>query len=188
MSSFHRQHHGRSRPPPDRNWSGYHPPSSTVPQDADPHYLQYFRSQAEQLNRQLSELTQTRNSHCYNHYTPTANIQQMAPAQVSIPSSNHCPRSKTHRNPAREKSKWRFYAVKNRLNGDDEYSSWGQAHPYCWDPKNEYFFQCCFCFLIWHSNMLSWAVLKAWPKQCWLDADVSVIWEQLILHCPCLCT
>ena len=50
MSSFNRQHHGQSRPPPDRNRPGYHPPSSTVPQDVHPHYLQYLRSQAEQIN------------------------------------------------------------------------------------------------------------------------------------------
>ena len=145
MSSFNRQHDGRSRPPPDRNRPGYHPPSSTVPQHVDPHYLQYLRTQAEQINQQLKELTQNRGSQHYDHYQPRTNVRPMAPAQVSIPSSSHRPRPKTHRNPTREKSKWQFYAVKNGLNGDDVFSSWGQAHPYCWDPTTEYFFPGSLC-------------------------------------------
>ena len=145
MSSFNRQHDGRSRPPPDRNRPGYHPPSSTVPQDVDPHYLQYLRTQAEQINQQLKQLTQQRGSPHYDHYQPSTNVRPMAPAQVSIPSSSHRQRPKQHRNPTREKSKWQFYAVKNGLNGDDVFSSWGQAHPYCWDPTTEYFFPGCFC-------------------------------------------
>ena len=49
------------------------------------------------------------------------------------------------RNPAREGSKWRYYAVKNGLEGDDVYLSWHQAYPYCWGPATEYFFPGSLC-------------------------------------------
>ena len=41
---------------------------------------------------------------------------------------------------ARERSKWRFYAVKNGTNGDKVYSSRTQVYPYCWNPETQYFF------------------------------------------------
>ena len=146
MSSFNRQHHGRPQPPPAWNQSGYHPPSTTAPQEVDPHYLYYLQSQADQLNFQISKLSNHRNSSRYQAYQPQATMRHRAPAQVSLPSSSRQQRHhKPQRNHAREKSKWRFYAVKNGLNGDDVYSSWGQAHPFCWDPTSGYFFQGCFC-------------------------------------------
>ncbi len=124
MSSFNRQHHGRSRPPPARNRSGYHPPTSTTSPDVDPHYLDYLRTQVAQLTQQISELSQPR----YSSQQFQSRTNQFHPTPVSIPSSSHRRQAKPSRNPSREGSKWRFYAVKNGLNGDDVYSSWNQAH------------------------------------------------------------
>ena len=88
----------------------------------------------------------------------------MAPAQVSIPSPSQYQRHRPQRNPAREKSKLRFYTVKNGLNGDDVYSCWGQAHPFCWDPSSEYFFQGYFCKRF-NSYNEAWNFLLDIPKE-----------------------
>ena len=141
MSSFNRQHHGRSRPPPARNRSGFHPQTSTNSPDVDPHYLDYLRSQAAQLTQQITELSQPR----YSSQQFQSRTTQFRPNPISIPSSSHHRQAKPSRNPSREGSKWRFYAVKNGINGDDVYSSWNQAHPFCWDPSTQYFFPGCFC-------------------------------------------
>ena len=145
MSSFNRQHHGRSRPPPDRNRPGFHPRSTEAHQHVDPHYLAYLRSQAAHLHQHIADLSDSRSS----RRQPTRPYTDFAPAfqppQVSIPSSTYRPEPKSKRNPKREGSKWRFYAVKNGINGDDVYSSWTHAYPYCWDPSTQYFFPGCFC-------------------------------------------
>ena len=144
MSSFNRQRNGQSRPPPARNRSSFHPLSTEIPHSVDPHYLDYLRSQAEQLNLQISELSHTQNPR-FHSFQQIPTSRHWNPVQVSLQSSSRQQRSGSHRNPSREGSKWRFYAVKNGINGDDVYSSWGQSHPYCWDPSTEYFFPGCFC-------------------------------------------
>lgn len=143
MSSYNRQHHGRPRPPPARNRPGFHPPPTN---NVDQHYLAFLRSQAAHLDQQISALSHNRQS---THYPPTQHYpaaqQNYQPAQVSLQSSSNPPRRSRHRNPSRETSKWQFYAVKNGINGDDVYSTWAQAYPFCWNPSTPYFFPGSFC-------------------------------------------
>ena len=49
----------------------------------------------------------------------------------------------TGKNPARERSKWRFYTVKIGTNADNVYLSWNQANR--WDTNTQYFFLGCVC-------------------------------------------
>ena len=65
MSSFNRQHHGRSWPPLAWNQSSYHPQSTEAPHSVDPHYLDYLHFQAEQLKLQISELSHNWSSQRY---------------------------------------------------------------------------------------------------------------------------
>ena len=135
MTSYPRRHHGRPRPPPARNRPGHHASSHTATSDVDPMYLAFLRSQAVQLDSQISALSGL------HRVSPNPTYSQ---SQASTSTTTHS-RQSTRRNPAREGSKWRFYAVKNGLEGDDVYSSWHQAYPYCWDPATQYFFKGCFC-------------------------------------------
>ncbi len=143
MSSYYRRHNGRSRPPPARNRPGLHH-SSAPPQSAvDPNYLAFLRSQAAQLNSQISALSGD------HRVTPSTSAHPQYTTAPRPPSDSYLSSSTSRhyrsRNPSREGSKWKYYAVKNGVEGDDVYSSWHQAHPYCWDPKSQYFFSGCFC-------------------------------------------
>ena len=136
MSSYNRQHHDRGRPPPAQNRTGYHIlPMADTPH-IDPSYLAYLSSQAEQLNNKLQALTHNQppvTTRSTNTYQPP-----YQPHQVSRSSSSNLT-PHTRQNPAREGSKWPFYAVKNGTNGDDVYSSWHQAYPFCWDRKQTFY-------------------------------------------------
>ena len=148
MSSFYRQQHGRSRPPPARNRPGYHPQSTEDPHNVDPHFLAYLRSQAADINAQIAALSHSDRGPPSSRTQPYSTVPaafRSHPAQVSHQSSSAPHHRKPRRNPSREGSKWRYYAVKNGLHGDDVYSSWHQAHPYCWDPSTQYFYPGCFC-------------------------------------------
>ena len=138
MSSYYRGHHGRPRPPPARNRPGHQSSSAPPPTTMDPHYLAYLQAQAAQIDSQISALSGrpqvTPSTHAPIRYTQGC-------------SSRHYTNTsrRSTRNPSREGSKWRFYAVKNGLEGDDVYSSWGQAYPYCWNPDTQYFYPGSFC-------------------------------------------
>lgn len=108
--------------------------------DLDPHYLECLRNQAEQLNSQITALSLQQQPRSTPPPVPYTN----APAQVSYSHTSRTQRS-TQRNLAREGSKWKFYAVKNGLEGDEVYLSWHHAHPFCWDPNTQYFFLGTFC-------------------------------------------
>ncbi len=136
MTSYPRRHHGRPRPPPARNRPGHHASSHAANSDVDPMYLAFLRSQAAQLDSQISALSG------HNRVSPTPTYSQYSTGHSQASPHTAPPsRSSTRCNPAREGSKWRFYAVKNGLEGDDVYSSWHQAYPYCWDPATQYFFK-----------------------------------------------
>ena len=139
MSSYHRRHNGRPRPPPARNRPGHHPSSQQYQTNVDPHYLAYLRSQAAQIDSQISALSGHR-------VTPSTTVHQAY--STDHLSSQYHPMSHSHRhrrNPEREGSKWRYYAVKNGLEGDDVYSSWHQAYPYCWNPATQIFYPGSLC-------------------------------------------
>ena len=136
MSSFHRQHHGRSRPPPTRNQSGFHPPSAEAPQSVDPHYLADLCSQVAELHQQISE--------------PHKDSPQDHSLML-INSINHL--------------QCLFYHQRTIINQNrqDVYSSWNQAHSYCWDPSTQYFFQGVSVNVLIHLNLLGsffWMFLK----------------------------
>lgn len=101
----------------------------------DPHYLVYLRLQAVHLDSQISALLGQ------HHITPSATVPTRYSRHTSPVSYKETSASRpyTKRNPARECSKWRYYAVKNSLEVNDVYSSWHQACPYCWDPATQYF-------------------------------------------------
>ena len=146
MSSFYRQHDGRPHPQPARNRSGYHPPPVESSLNVDPAYLAYLQSQATHLNNQIAALAHNPTSVLQpTTYTPPSQHQSQ-PVRISRSSSNcPCTHPSTRQNPAREGSKWWFYAVKNGTNGDGVYSSWQQAYPYYYNPATEYFFPSCIC-------------------------------------------
>ena len=142
MSSYNRQHNGRGRPPPARNRTSYHPPQAAEQPHIDPSYLAYLSSQAEHLNNQLHALTRQQppvSTRSQQTYQP-----QYQPPRVSRSSSSTLT-PHTRRNPAREGSKWQFYAVKNGTHGNEVYSSWNQAYPFCWDSTTQYFYPGCIC-------------------------------------------
>ncbi len=140
MSSYYRGHHGRPRPPPAQNRPGHQSSSAPPPTTVDPHYLAYLQSQAAQIDSQISALSGR------HQVTPSPTAQVPFPQgppsrHYQLPSTSRRPK----RNPSREGSKWRFYAVKNGLEGNDVYSSWDQAYPYCWNPATQYFYPGSFC-------------------------------------------
>ena len=144
MSSYYRRHNnGRSRLPPARNQPGHHHSSAPLQSAVDPNYLAFLQSQAAQLNSQISALSGDHrvapSTLAHPHYTTA----QRPPSSSYLSSS--ASRHFLSRNLSREGSKWKYYAVKNGIEGDDVYSSWHQAHPYCWNPKSHYFFSGCFC-------------------------------------------
>ena len=141
MSFYNRRHHGRPLPPLAWNRPGYHTSSHQTKDDVDPNYLVYLRKHAAQFDSQISALS---------------NRQRVTPSPMVRHSYTMDPEShlynqmnpqyhQTKRNLARERLRWRFYAIKNGINGDDIYSSWHQAHPFCWDPVTKYFYRGSFC-------------------------------------------
>ncbi len=58
MSSYPRRHNGQPRPPPARNRPGRHSSSPHHHQTGDPGYIAYLRSQAAQINSQISALSE----------------------------------------------------------------------------------------------------------------------------------
>ena len=143
MSSYYRRHNDWSWPPPARNRPGLQPSSAPPHSTMDPHYLAFLHSQAAKINSQISALSGD------PRLTPSTSTHPRCNDQGQPPSSTYhgltTSRHYRSRNPSREGSKWKYHVVKNGIEGDNLYSSWHQAHPYCWDPKTQYFFLGCFC-------------------------------------------
>ena len=136
MSSRQRQRHGRPPPAPD--------PSRQYNTSTRQHFDEYdeiesIQRQAAALNARVAALTTS----------ATRSFQQNSginnrPRIVSRTPSNST-KIKKQRNPLHEGSKHNFYAVHNGINGNEVFSSWHTAAPYCWDHKSQYFFKGTVC-------------------------------------------
>ena len=140
MSSYPRRSHVWPWPPPAQNHPHHHASSPPLQSNVDPNYLAYLRSQAAHLDSQISALS---GCHCVSSGTTGTQGYECGPSQ-------HYPRVPPPQRPSRQNhnrdgSKWHYYAVKNGLEGDDVYSLWHQAHPYCWGQSTKYFFPGSFC-------------------------------------------
>ena len=137
MSSRQRRRHGRPPPAPDPNRR--FTPSSQGSYDEYAE-IQSIQRQAAALNARVAALTTSNRpsrhqDHHSRHHRPTI-VSRTPP-----PSTTY----KKKRDPTKERSKHKFYAVRNGIEGNEVYSSWDEAAPFCYDPATEYFYKGTIC-------------------------------------------
>ena len=139
MRPYRRQHHGQSGRSHRPQGQRYRPPMEYQGQ-SDPDYIAYLRQKAahysdrlaafsieEPMPPSLDYATRMYTSDLPFQPPPTTHQPNITPS----PSSNNTRR----RNPARERSKHRFYAVRNGLEGNEIYTSWRAAAPHCYNTQ-----------------------------------------------------
>ena len=132
MSSCQQCRHGRPPPAPDPDRRFTPSPQESFNEYAE---IQSIQRQAAALNARVAALTTSNRTprhnvpHHHQSYRPTI-VSRTPPTSTNYPKK---------RDPTKERSKHRFYAVRNGIEGNEVYSSWDEAAPYCYDPKTEYF-------------------------------------------------
>ena len=121
MSSCQRRRHGRPPPAPDPSCQ-YHP--STGQHFDEYNKIESIQRQAAALNARVAALTTFTRS-------PQPNSGITNRSRIVSRTSSNSTKYKKKRNPINEGSKHNFYAVRNGINGNEVYSSWHTAAPYC---------------------------------------------------------
>ena len=137
MSSHQRRRHGQSPPTPDPDRRYL---SSTYGKVDEYGEIESIQRQAAALNARIISLTMSaRHS---NHSDKQVKTQR--PNIVSRTSSDSTSYRKK-RNPVKEGSNHKYYAVQNGINGNKVYSSWNEVVPYCCDHNTQYFYKGTVC-------------------------------------------
>ena len=144
MSSQQCRHHGRPPPAPDP----IRRTSSQYPQQFEYEELYELQRQTAALNARLAAFASRSAPPVSNDIPMTHSSStryQDWPTTVTRSTTPNRRASRKKRNPMTEGSNHRFYAVKNGTNGNEVFSSWTAAAPYCWDHQRQYFHKGTIC-------------------------------------------